>query len=323
MQYLNLPFFDELDAAQHVLLAGAGGGFDIFTGLPLFFALKSMGKQVHLANVSSSYLPDPDTEQLSPYMLKVDTRFSQYVHSFPDYYFPEFYLSEWFKKTLNQDVPVYCFKKTGVKPLLQSYQALVEHLSIDTVILVDGGTDSLMRGDEVGVGTPIEDITSIMTVNELEVERTMLTCLGFGVDYFHGVCHAQFLEGVAELTQSGGYLGMFSLMQEMPEVQKYREASEYVFNAMPKDASIVSSSILSALEGQYGDYHALERTKGSELWINPLMPVYWCFRIPQVAERILYPDDIRHTEDFEEVIYFIGEFRNEHPNIKKWEKIPV
>lgn len=162
-----------------------------------------------------------------------------------------------------------------------------------------------------------------MAANELGIERTMLTCLGFGVDYFHGVCHAQFLEGVAELTQSGGYLGMFSLMQEMPEVQKYREALEYVFAAMPKDISIVSNSILSSLEGHYGDYHAIERTKDSQLWINPLMPVYWCFRIPQVAQRILYPDEIKETEDFEEVISIISEYRNECTTIRKWETIPV
>jgi hypothetical protein len=326
MSYLTLPFFHELEKAKNVLLAGAGGGYDIFTGLPLYFALQSAGKQVHLANVSSSYLPPAKTRQLSPFILKVSTEISQFVHSFPDYYFPEFYLSEWFKEQLGEDVPVYCLKKTGVKPLLKSYQALIEDLSLDTIILVDGGTDSLMRGDEVSVGTPIEDITSIVAANELDIEHRMLTCLGFGIDSFHGICHAQFLEAVADLTQKGGYLGMFSLIQEMPEVVKYREALEYVFKAMPKDISIVASSILSALVGHYGDYHAIPRTKGSQLWINPLMPVYWCFNVPQVAQRLLYPEQIKETEDFEEVITVISEFRNDcHDNqtIRSWENIPV
>jgi len=326
MSYLTLPFFNELEAAQNILLAGAGGGYDIFTGLPLYFSLRAAGKQVHLANVSSSYLPPPKTPQLSPFMLKVTTEFSRLVHSFPDYYFPEFYLSEWFQEQQGERIPVYCFKKTGVKPLLKNYQALIEHLSVDTIILVDGGTDSLMCGNEVSVGTPIEDITSIVAANELDIERRLLTCLGFGVDSFHGICHAQFLEAVADLTQKGGYLGLFSLMQEMPEVQKYREALEYVFKAMPKDISVVSSSILSALSGHYGDYHATSITKGSQLWINPLMPVYWCFRVPQVAQRLLYPKDIKETEYFEEVITIIGEFRNkchDYQTIRTWETIPV
>ena len=177
MKYLSLLFFNEIEAAKNVLLAGAGGGYDIFTGLPLYFGLRAAGKQVHLANVSSSYLPPAKTQQLSPSLLKVTTDISQFVHSFPDYYFPEFYLSEWFQKQQGDKVPVYCFKKTGVKPLLKSYQALIKHLSIDTIILVDGGTDSLMRGDEVSVGTPIEDITSIVAANELEIERRIVKSL--------------------------------------------------------------------------------------------------------------------------------------------------
>jgi hypothetical protein len=35
MDFLRLPFFAELDRATTILLAGAGGGFDVFSGLPL------------------------------------------------------------------------------------------------------------------------------------------------------------------------------------------------------------------------------------------------------------------------------------------------
>jgi len=326
MKYLSLPFFNQLEAAENILLAGAGGGYDVFTGLPLYFGLKAAGKQVHLANVSFSYLPFTKTRQLSPHMVKITAAtLSRFVNSRPGYYFyfPEFYLSEWFQIQQGEKVPVYCLKKTGVKPLLRSYQALVDALSIDTIILVDGGTDSLMRGDEVGLGTPAEDIASIVAANELGIERKMLTCLGFGVDYFHGICHAQFLEAVADITQQGGYLGLFSLTQEMPEVQQYQAISEYVFDKMPRHISIVSSSVLSALNGHYGDYHATPRTQGSQLWINPLMPVYWCFQLPQVAHRILYFDAMRETETLDDVVAVIRAFRNECKTIRKWETMPV
>jgi hypothetical protein len=52
MQCLTLPFFKEIEYAQSILLAGAGGGFDIFSGLPLYFGLRNLGKQVYLANRS-------------------------------------------------------------------------------------------------------------------------------------------------------------------------------------------------------------------------------------------------------------------------------
>jgi len=41
MQCLTLPFFKEIEKAQSILLAGAGGGFDIFSGLPLYFGLRN------------------------------------------------------------------------------------------------------------------------------------------------------------------------------------------------------------------------------------------------------------------------------------------
>ena len=51
-----LPLLNELEKANTVLIAGAGGGFDVFCGLPLYFWLKKAGKTVHLANLSSGAL---------------------------------------------------------------------------------------------------------------------------------------------------------------------------------------------------------------------------------------------------------------------------
>lgn len=38
------PLFTRLRAAQRILVAGAAGGFDVYAGLPLAFALADMGK---------------------------------------------------------------------------------------------------------------------------------------------------------------------------------------------------------------------------------------------------------------------------------------
>ena len=301
---LELPFFRELNEAETILIAGMGGGFDIFCGLPLYFGLKAAGKQVHLANLSFSFLPPLD-DRLSPTMLAVTAD----TPRFGDY-FPEQFLCEWFRGQ-GEEVTIYCFERTGVKPLLAAYETLVAQLHLDTILLVDGGTDSLMRGDEPGLGTPHEDVATITAVHQLALPRKLMACLGFGVDTFHGVNHYYYLEAVAELTKSGGYLGAFSLLQEMPEVQRYRQASDYVFAAMSQHISIVSSSILSALAGQYGDYHATPRTGGSQLWINPLMPLYWCFQLDAVAKRVLYVEAMKETSDYMDVRQVIGHSRKQ------------
>jgi len=312
----KIPLFEKLKDSKNILLAGAGGGFDIFSGLPLYFSLKNLGKQVHLANLSFTRLGNISGKRLTPHILEVDINSKS-----SEIYFPEKYLSQWFKEN-GETVSIHCFSMTGVKPLTKAYQALCEALKIDTIILIDGGTDSLMRGDEVGLGTPEEDMASLAAVNELDIETKLLTCIGFGVDTYHGVCHAQFLEAVADLTKKKGFLGMFSLLDDMNEVIKYKEAVDFVFKLMPRFESIVSASIVSAIEGEYGNYHKINRTKLSKLWINPLMNLYWSFELDAVVERSLYLDKIINTKTRWDISLIIEKFRYEICPVKKWENIP-
>ena len=306
------PLFAELEPHTNILLAGAGGGFDIFSGLPLYFRLRELGHEVWLANYSFS---DLDVNSLQP-MQEVTSE------SYNLDYFPEKYLCEWLDANIDHCSSVFAFGRTGVQPLKEAYQELVEEHEIEAVVMVDGGTDSLMRGDEQGLGTPTEDLTSIAAVHALDVESKLLVCLGFGVDTFHGVCHHYFLEAVAELTRSGNFLGVFSLLAETEEARMLEEAAEYVFGKMPQHKSIVISSILAALQGKFGDVHSTERTTGSELYINPMMSLYWSFRLDAVAERCLYLDRIAQTNCIEEVGRAIQSFRFE-VQARPWVELPV
>ncbi len=318
MDLLTLPFHREINAAQNILLAGCGGGYDIFCGLPLYFGLRALGKTVHLANLSFSPIADSTGRKLPGGMVKVDAHTEG-----SERYFPEMYLARWLASQ-NINAPIYCLSRDGVKPIATAYAWLAETLNIDTILLVDGGTDSLMRGDEVGLGTPAEDMVSIAAVDQTDVARKLLVCLGFGIDTFHGVCHAQFLEAVGAVTRDGGFLGMWSLTQDMPEVQQYKAASDYTFRHMRNNPSIVSSSILSAIEGQFGDFHANERTEGSELFINALMTLYWAFRLEPIVRRNLYLDRLRATESFQDVIDVIHTYRARNTaNIKDWQDLPM
>ncbi|PTA69194.1 DUF1152 domain-containing protein [Deinococcus arcticus] len=314
---LQPPFFCELASSQRILIAGMGGGFDVFCGLPLYFALRAEGKAVFLANYSFTSLPYVPRPPLAQAVFEVTPE----LLVTPGDYFPEYWLSRWLR-TQGEPDTVYAFRKVGAAPLKTAYEALVRHLQVDTVLLVDGGTDSLMRGDEAGLGTPHEDAASLVAVNELSGVHKLLACLGFGIDAFHGVCHAQYLEAAAELSRAGAYLGAFSLTPEMPAVQKYRDACEAVFQMMPRYTSIVNSSILSAVDGQYGDHHATSRTQGSELWINPLMGLYWTFELGAVARRLQYYDAMRATQTLTDVGRVIEVHRDGVP-IRPWAAIPV
>ncbi|MEM7370597.1 MAG: DUF1152 domain-containing protein [Bacteroidota bacterium] len=309
----HIPLFDELEPSQTILLAGAGGGYDIASGIPLYVALTSMGKNVILANLSFSLLVGGEKISSICYKVNADTRGGDY--------FPEKYICEWFRER-GEDLSMYCFNVSGVQPIKEAYEAIIEEHEIDTLLLVDGGTDSLMRGDEAGLGTPVEDMASIAAAYSIPLERKYLACLGFGIDHFHGVCHAQFLENVAALSQTGDYLGTISLLPQMPEAEVFSSMVAYLNQKMAGHPSIVANSINSALQGHYGDFHATKRTRGSQLWINPLMCLYWCFGLSAVAERLLYLDLLLPTRSHMEVKNAIQEFMR-IVGRKKWEHIPL
>lgn len=303
---LELPFFQELSNSRSILLAGAGGGFDIFAGLPLFFALKKKGFEVHLANLSFSFRHGDITgNYLTPDLVEVTARSTG-----NEYYFPEGYLSKWFCRK-REDQSIYCIRPSGSQNILACYLALKKQLSFDTIILVDGGVDSVLKGDELRVGTPVEDMASLAAVIQLELERKFMICLGFGAET--DVSHAHALETISGLIASNAFLGGLMLTAEMPEVKRFVEATEFVFYDMRGYESVICSSIISALEGKYGDFHRTRRTIGTPLWINPFMQHYWFFRLEAVARSIPYLEQIKDSTSLDEVRAVIRKFRDETP----------
>lgn len=313
---MRIPLIDELDKAQTILIAGAGGGFDVFCGLPLYFWLKKAGKAVHLANLSSGALGFCDAENPTPALWRVTAQTAATK------YFPEMHLSAWLTERYGE-TPVFAIAPSGVRPVSAAYEWLASTLQPDAIVLVDGGTDSLMRGDEAGLATPEGDAVSLLAVQALTgIPKKLLVCLGFGVDTHHGVCHAHFLENVAALSRDDAFLGAWSLLHNSEESQFYREACEFAFARLPQQPSIVNTSIIAAVAGSFGDIHATRRTEGSKLFINPLMALYWSFQLEGVARRNLYLDQIRNTDSAEQVALTIEKFRDSLPSTRPWTTIP-
>lgn len=299
----EVPLFARLARSERVLVAGAGGGFDVYSGLPIALALHAAGKRVHLANLSFTYLGATDAPTLAPFVHVVDADTSGSTQ-----YFPERTLAQWLR---SRGLPseVHAFDKVGVQPLRASYQAIVDRHEIDAVVLVDGGTDLLVSGDEAGLGTPEEDAASLAAVAGLAVPVKLAACLGFGVDAYHGVCHAHFLENVAAVSRAGGYLGAFSIPPGSEEAELFLDAARHAKLHTPSRPSIVMGSIAAALEGSFGDVRFTERTADGELFVNPLMTVYFCFEVDVVARWSKLVPAIEGTTTIWEVAAAIGAVR--------------
>jgi hypothetical protein len=313
MDELRLP--SSLENNKRILVAGAGGGFDVYAGLPIYERLRALGRHVFLANLSFVHLGTTNAAALTPALHAVEPN----THG-PDVYFPERTLAR-FLAARGDNATVYAFEKLGVAPVREGYAHLVKLLELDAIVLVDGGTDILLRGDEAGLGTPAEDMASLAAVAATNVPTKIVACVGFGIDTYHGVCHAHWLENVAALTADGAFLGATALLKSMTEVQTYLDAVKFADLATPTQPSIVNGSIASAIEGQFGDYHRSQRTSNSKLFINPLMSLLWMFDLPAVARRNLYLESLMDTKtswDIHLAIEGFGETVQRRP----WQAIP-
>jgi hypothetical protein len=306
---LNLPILDQLTGCRNLLIAGMGGGFDVFCGLPIYFDLRRRGQAVHLASLSFS----PHLGRLKGGIpLAGGVVGVTAAHRGTVVYFPELYLSRWFEETRGEEVPIWCFGMTGAQPMLAGYRALVEHLQIDGILLIDGGMDSLIRGDEATLGTTVEDTLTLTVVSDLDdVPVRLIACVGFGAE--REVAHAHILENIAALAEAGGFLGTCSLVREMEAYREYEAAVLHAHGQPCQDPSVINASIVSAVQGRFGDYHVTAKTVGSRLWISPLMAIYWFFDLPAVAERSLFVSQLRFTQNFREIAQVMTEIRRSLP----------
>lgn len=319
MQLHKIPLFQQLEKSQNILIAGAGGGFDFYAGLPLYFSLIEQGKTVTLANFSFTWLGETTAKEVFPFCYEIQNTDRDLSGR---NYFPEKYLKSWMELQ-KKSVDIYAFERTGVNPLKDAYKFLIKKHQLDTIILIDGGTDSLMFGDEESLGTPQEDACSMAAVYRSGVKNQFLVSIGFGIDAFHGVSHFRFLENVATIDKSGGYLGVFQLLNNMKEAVYYRDAVYYANKVMAGKESIVSNSVVSALENNFGNYHKTRRTRGSQLFINPLMTIYWNFDLRKVMNHIKYYHLIRNTNTLGELNFELSKYRNNLESLRKNEKLSI
>lgn len=312
----------QLGPANSVVVAGAGGGFDVYAGLPIAHALRELGKTVHLANLSFTDLAEVQTAT----WLHPDVAVIDHDTDGPSNYFPERTLARWLRAT-GQPSTVHALRRTGVAPLTAAYEALASHLDADAVVLVDGGTDILMFGDEAGLGTPEEDMASLAAVNALVTARAphftaIVTCIGFGVDAFHGVDHTQVLQNIATLDRAGGYLGAASLTRATPEGQAYLDAVAHAQDYTPHRPSIVNGSIAAAVRGEFANAQFTTRTHDTELFINPLMALYFAFDLPTLAAQSLYLDQLTDTTTAQDIARVIETFRERLPRTRPRRTFP-
>lgn len=298
---LAQPIAARLSDHARVLLAGCGGGYDIMGAVPLVHELRERGVEVHLASLSFTYLDglagarrDPEL----PNLHEVDAGAAEQGK-----YCPEAWLAEFLDRRYGPGHRVHCFEKTGVVPLAAGYRALVERLQLDAIVLIDGGIDALLRGDERSLGTPAEDLTSLAALAGLSGVTKLLACVGLGAELRDGISHADVFERIAALTAAGAFLGAASLLPSTAAGELYLRAVEHVFaNQATLKRSHVHDVVSAACRGEFGQ-------RGEHVWISPLLNMFWFFDLDAVAGEHVFLRSLLDTLTIWDVVARIEAIR--------------
>ena len=222
-------------------------------------------------------------------------------------FFPEYKLAKNLHKMYGLSIPVYCFLDTGIKYLTEAYNKIIELENIDTIILMDGGTDSLMTGIEKDIdgnpalGTPYEDISSIVAVQNSKATYKYLYCLGYNIDKYHDVKDEDFLKNTSNIIKQNGFVGSYMLNKNDTFTQMY---VDLFMNCDPEN-SIVNSLIIASMHGHYGNYtpeHIKHRIRNTEQYVHPFMALYWMYNLENIHANLSYDTDkLKNTTDESEI----------------------
>ena len=284
-----------------VLLCGCGGGFDFVHSLTLYPELRRLGKTVVIGSYSFG---DPHRINGATIVFDEGGVVAKRVTagSAPDgHYGPEVHVCSFLDQRYPSSAPhfVYAYyaRDFTVPLLTRLYRQFIKTHSVDAIVLVDGGSDSLMAGDEEGLGDPIEDAVSVTTVASLKGLKTrVLISIGLGTDRFNRVSDAASLRAISELTRMGGFLGAVSLEPAGEGACFYRACLEYIYQQQGF-RSVLAGAIASAVEGYYGMDEVPPlvpaRVGPGQLFMWPLMALLWGFDVETVALRSLIAKWIR------------------------------
>ena len=223
-----------LRITEKTLVLGVGGGYDIYTALPWFLSLSDQEQhQCLLANYSftDDLYKYASTEkqyiiEVSPSTVRTEKNRN---------YFPEHHLATSLNRT------IYAVRLVPCPLLTTVLQEFIEEHQIKRLLLFDGGTDSIIFGDEGQIyGSPLEDSQTILAAYHSGLPCILITS-ALGIDD----CNVDlYLKRAEEMTIHNFKVG--------PTLTGWEDYRRIVQSSVPP--SIIQESILAAGDGHRGIY---------------------------------------------------------------------
>lgn len=282
-----------------IIIAGCGGGYDIFGGLITYYRLKNIAKKIIMINYSftSIDLLKSTAECINSHLYKVSPKTNI---SDDKLYYPEARLSS------QLDIPIYTLSNDPtVYDITECYNTLInKEGKIDIIYLVDGGCDVLLTGDEVGLATPVEDMMHLKAILSINISYKYIITLGVNIDTAHGVIQSDLDNRLDYLEKSSSMISSEYLNLLDPSVTFYYQ----IVKKCNPISSIVHSLVISTLEGNRGFYtpdYLKERIKESIVSLTDQTCTLYQFDLIKIAYEVKYLNQIEinmNTDDVDNLI---------------------
>jgi hypothetical protein len=237
---------DSIRASSHALIVGVGGGGDVVGALASARFLEFLGLHFTLGGVSwerLEYDPVPGPRMLSEVKnVRVIHPYAWMANPLSQTSGGAFFAEAKMAAAIEREVLLVDING-GVTGTVEALVAAMQELNADLLIGIDVGGDSLARGDEPGLRSPLAD--SIMLAAFVELEKRGIRALwgmfGYGSD---GELTCDEIEtALGKVAAAGGLLGAWALTPRIAvEIAK-------VIQTVPTEASAIPVQCLRGAAG--------------------------------------------------------------------------
>lgn len=284
-------FEDLAKKAKIALVIGIGGGGDIVGAIPTANYLNSFGVKTMLGGLTWERMPiDP---QPGPRKIEEIINFEPisetviFANSLTRTKSGVQFAASRAAELLSQKTILIDINQ-GVQGVVNGLNKAAEKLNLDLIVGVDVGGDSIARGIESTLKSPIADSTMVSALAQLKVP-TILGVIGLGCD--GELTNQELLNNIAHIIEVKGYLGAHGLDQfDLPLLEK-------LVKNIPTE---VSALVVEAARGKVGRFEIRSGTRSVDL--TPIAVITFYFNPKVIFERhCLIAKKIANITSLEEV----------------------
>ena len=292
--------------SKRALLIGIGGGGDIIQGIPIQNYFKLLGvEEVYLAGVAGEWWPF-DTSKESEYIwaptvyqveeltdaelickgaAKVNPKTAYKGRSIAEATTAD---------ALSQDTYVFTVAN-GVQGLIKTLTEFTQKLSIDLVVGMDIGSDSLYSGEgEIHQPkTPLVDFIVLESLANLPV-RSVYGLAGMGCDGEMEIVDVE--NNIAKIMRAGGYIGAYGITQK--DIAEMTKACDRFADPVERFPCLAAKGDFSyknmKLMDIWGATVKLMPITAMTMFFDPEIVVSSCARY---AAELFHTQSLREAED--------------------------